>query len=50
MKTYDPDILKSEITILKEKEEELKLELEQVRASISAYENEMYILEELNDN
>ena len=45
MKTHDPDILKSEITILKAKEEELMLELEEVRASISNYINVLEIME-----
>ena len=43
----DPDILKSEISILKEKEEELVLELEEVRASIGSYQNKIYTTEEL---
>lgn len=45
MKTNDPDILKSEIVILKAKEEELMLELEEVRASISNYINVLEIME-----
>ena len=37
----DTDILKSEIVILKAKEEELMLELEEVRASIGSCQNKM---------
>lgn len=45
--TLDPDILKSEINILKLKEEELMLELEEVRASIGSYQNKIDTMEEL---
>ena len=37
----DHDILNAELVILKEKEEELMLELEEVRASISLYQSEV---------
>ena len=40
------DILKSELVILKSKEEELMLELEEVRASISLYQSEVVNMEE----
>ena len=42
----DPDIIEAEITILKMKEEELMLELEEVRASISLYQSEVSKMEE----
>ena len=42
----DPDILNAELLILKSKEEELMLELEEVRASISLYQNEVSNTEE----
>ena len=42
----DPDILNAEITILKTKEEELMLELEEVRASIGMYQSELDIIHE----
>ena len=43
----DPDILNAELTILKLREEVLVLELEEVRASIGMYQNEMDLLEEI---
>ena len=46
MKTYDYDILKSEIVILKAKEEELMLELEEVRATSAVYQHELEMMEE----
>ena len=44
--TTDPDILQSELTLLKAREEYLILELEEVRASIGIYTNELDITEE----
>lgn len=44
--TTDPDIIQAELVLLKAKEEALVLELEQVRASISLYENEVFIEED----
>ena len=42
----DPDILQSELVLLKAKEEDLVIELEQIRSSISIYENEIFINED----
>ena len=42
----DPDILNAELVILKAREDELMLELEEVRASISLYQSEMVKMEE----
>lgn len=42
----DPDIIEAELTILKMKEEELVLELEEIRASISLYQSEVSNMEE----
>lgn len=42
----DSDILNAELVILKAKEEELMLELEEVRASISLYRSELCNTEE----
>lgn len=42
----DPDILNAELVILKAKEDELLLELEEVRASISLYQSELINIEE----
>lgn len=50
MKSYDPDILKAELVILKAKEEELILELEETRANIGMYQNEIDIKEDGNDS
>ena len=47
MMNTDPDILQAELVLLKAKEEDLVIELEQVRASISIYENEKYISEDM---
>ena len=43
----DPDIINAEILILKAKEEELMLELEEIRASISLYMSEVSKTEEI---
>ena len=43
----DPDILKSEIAILEQKEEELMKTLEEIRASISIYQKDLEMIEEL---
>lgn len=48
--TTDPDILQAELVFLKAKEEDLAIELEQVRASISIYENEIYIEEDMYED
>lgn len=51
MMTTDPDILQAELVFLKAKEEYLVIELEQIRDSISIYENELYIKEDMyNDS
>ena len=42
----DPDILKSELVFLNAKEKELVFELEEVRATIAVYQNELDIMEE----
>ena len=42
----DPDILNAELVILKAREDELILELEEVRASISLYMSEVSKTEE----
>ena len=42
----DPDILKSELVFLNAKEKELLFELEEVRATIAVYQNELEVMEE----
>lgn len=42
----DLDIMRAELVILKQKEEDLMMTLEEVRASISVYQNELDIIEE----
>lgn len=42
----DPDILNAELTILMAKEEELMIELENTRATIGLYQNELEVKEE----
>ena len=46
MTIYDPDILKAELVILTTREEELMLELEEIRATIGMYQNEMEVVEQ----
>ena len=42
----DPDILKAELVILKQKEEDLVITLEEVRTSISVYQKDLEGVEE----
>lgn len=42
----DPDILKSELVFLSAKEKELVFELEEVRATIAVFQNELDMVEE----
>ena len=42
----DPDILNAELVILNAKEKELVFELEEVRATIAVYQNELDVMEE----
>ena len=42
----DLDILKAELVILNKREEELMLELEEVRATSAAYQHDLEIMEE----
>ena len=45
----DPDIIQAELTILKAREEHLVYELEEIRASIAVYTNELEMKEEIYD-